>query len=443
MNYTETLQQIGDDAREMESTFRAARQLGNESQFAQAIDRLYQLSPQNMLYAAWHFRFENEGSTASSLTASLLSNRAIWQTAIIISIINGLIFWLLSDLERVVIFGKAPFLAFAWSPIYAILLMAFLGFAGKHSLPRWGALAAGLVLAVGYVIFATWWRGDVDLAHPVTTLLLIHLPALAIFATGYFVLWHEGSSLARFAALNKAIEVVITAGLFLAAGVLFTGLTIGLFSAIEIEPPEWMLRLFAAGGLGLVPVLATAAVYRPDLPPQEQSFSQGLSRLIALVLRILLPLALIVAVVYIVLIPFNFMRPFYNRETLIIYNVMLFAVLALIIAASPVHEADVPEGLRVWLRRGLLALAGFALIVAVYAMAAVLYRTWSDGFTPNRVAVIGWNLVNIGILGQLLYRQQQSDESNWLATLQSTVSSGLNWYVVWTVALMAVLPWVF
>ena len=76
-------------------------------------------------------------------------------------------------------------------------------------------------------------------------------------------------------------------------------------------------------------------------------------------------------------------------------------------------------------------------------MIAVLYRTWSDGFTPNRVAVIGWNLVNIGILGQLLYRQWRCQPAAWLATLHETVGNGLNWYVVWTVILMAVLPWVF
>lgn len=443
MNYTETVQQVGEDASALEKLFRTARQSGEETQFAQAMDTLYQLAPQNLLYAAWHYRFQEDETTAANRLTSLVSNRLVWQTALILSLINGVLFFLLSDMQKVVIFNDVPLLAVVWAPIYAIMLMAFLVFAGKHPLLRWITLAVGLALAAGYVISATWWRSDIKSDDPVIILLLIHLPALTLFATGFFVLRDENSSLARFAALNKAIETVITAGLFLAAGMLFTAITFGLFNAIDINPPDWVIRLFVAGGAGLVPVLAVAAVYRPDLPPQAQSFSQGLSRLIALVLRILLPLALVVAVVYIALIPFNFMRPFYNRETLIIYNVMLFAVLGLIVGATPVYETDVPESLRFWLRRGLLTLAALALLVAVYAMVAVLYRTWNDGFTPNRVTVIGWNLLNIGVLSQLLYRQQKCESADWLATLHKTVDSSLNWYVFWTLALMAVLPWVF
>ncbi|MFN8446204.1 MAG: hypothetical protein U0175_35770 [Caldilineaceae bacterium] len=442
MNYVDSLHQVGDNASQIESLFRSAQRSGETSKFAQAVDTLYQQTPQNLLYAAWHYRFV-EDEPALAPPSDFTATRTIWQTALILSVINGLLFWLLSDMQRVTVLDKVPLLAIVWAPIYAVILMAFLVFAGGRSLSRWLALGAGLAVAAAYPIGTAWWRQALRMEDPVSILLLIHLTALALYTTGFFVLWEERSSLARFAALNKAIETVITAGIFLAAGVLFTGVSYALFQALGIDPPDWVMHLFVAGGVGLVPVLAVAAVYRPDLPPQAQSFTQGLSRLIALVLRILLPLALVVAVVYVVLIPFNFMRPFENRETLIVYNVMLFAVLGLIVGATPVHEEDVPAALRSWLRRGLLTLAALALLVAVYAMAAVLYRTWSDGITPNRFAVIGWNLVNIALLVQLLYREWRSDASEWLATVHATVNTGLNWYVVWTVVLMIALPLLF
>jgi hypothetical protein len=63
------------------------------------------------------------------------------------------------------------------------------------------------------------------------------------------------------------------------------------------------------------------------------------------------------------------------------------------------------------------------------------------GFTPNRVTVIGWNLVNIGILSQLLYRQWRASAADWLAALQATVYNGLNWYVVWTIVLFLLVGW--
>src|SRR5439155_26115592 len=113
---------------------------------------------------------------------------------------------------------------------------------------------------------------------------------------------------------------------------------------------------------------------------------------------LLLPLTLAVLVVYIVFIPFNFMQPFYNREVLIAYNGMLFGVMALLVGATPVRDADVSPRLSLFLRRAMLAVAGLAALVSLYAMAAILYRTWQGGFTPNRVTVIGWNLVNIALL---------------------------------------------
>ena len=446
MNYTETIAQLGDDARQMENLFRSAQRSGEDAEFAQAIEALYALAPQNLLYAAWWHRLaaraNGEGDVPTSTTPGVAS-RIVWQTAIAIGVVNGLLFWWLSDVKNFPILDGVPFVAVVWAPLYAIFLTAFLLVTGRRSMRHWLILALGLTVAVVYVVAVARWRGDLALRSPVSLLLLIHLPALALYGTGFFVLWGDRSPLASFAALIKAIEAIITAGIFLAAGVLFTGLTFGLFQAIGIQPPDWMMRLFAAGGMGLVPVLAVAAIYRPDAPPQEQSFKQGLSWLIALVLRLMLPLALAVAIVYIALIPFNFMQPFRNRDTLIVYNAMLFAVFGLIVGATPVYETDVPVALRRWLRWGLLALTAFALLVAIYAMSAVIYRTWQAGLTPNRVTVIGWNLVNIGILGQLLYRQWRSNAANWLAALQATVNDGLNWYVIWTVALMLTIPWLF
>ena len=49
-----------------------------------------------------------------------------------------------------------------------------------------------------------------------------------------------------------------------------------------ITLPEVVLRLFIAGGGGLLPVIATAVIYNPTLPPGGQVFEDGLSKLVAL-----------------------------------------------------------------------------------------------------------------------------------------------------------------
>ncbi len=64
-------------------------------------------------------------------------------------------------------------------------------------------------------------------------------------------------------------------GLFVIAGGLFTGITVGLFEALDVEFPVLVVRLFVAGGGGLIPVVATAVIYDPTAPPAGQDFDQG------------------------------------------------------------------------------------------------------------------------------------------------------------------------
>jgi len=83
---------------------------------------------------------------------------------------------------------------------------------------------------------------------------------------------------------------------------------------------------------------------------------------------LLLPLTLIVLAIYLVAIPFYFSARLENRDVLIIYNLMLFAIVGLL--------------------------------------------------TPNRLTVIGWNSINIGILGSLIVTQIRAGREGWVEALQ-------------------------
>ena len=201
--------------------------------------------------------------------------------------------------------------------------------------------------------------------------------------------------------------------------------------------------MFIAGGGGLIPVVAAAVIYNPTVSPAEQAFDEGLSKLVALVMRILLPLTLLVLLVYLAFIPFNFRAPFENRDVLIIYNGMLFAVVVLVMGATPVSQADISPRLRNWLRSGLIAVAALALLVSLYALAAILYRTALDRLTPNRLAFIGWNVVNIGLLCLVLLFQARAGEGRWLQRLYRAYSAGTVAYTAWTLVVILALPWIF
>jgi drug/metabolite transporter superfamily protein YnfA len=128
---------------------------------------------------------------------------------------------------------------------------------------------------------------------------------------------------------------------------------------------------------------------------------------------------------------------------LIIYNGMLFAVIALLAGATPVSLADLSPRVARWLRLGIIAVAALALVVSLYALAAIVYRTAMDRLTPNRLAFIGWNVVNIGLLVLILFRQAQAKDDGWLHALQRAFSAGTVAYAAWTLAMILALPWLF
>jgi hypothetical protein len=247
----------------------------------------------------------------------------------------------------------------------------------------------------------------------------------------------------RFAFLIKSLEVVVMGGLFVIAGGLFTVITIALFDALDIAFPEVMQRLFIAGGGGLIPVVATAVIYDPTAPPAEQSFDEGLSKMVALLMRVLLPLTLVLLIVYLGFIPFNFRAPLDNRNVLITYNGMLFAVIALLVGATPVRPGDVSARLGRWLRLAIVAIAALALIVSLYALGAILYRTALDRLTPNRLTFIGWNVINVGLLGLVLLLQARAKPGQWIQALKRAYRAGTVAYAVWAVAMILAIPWLF
>jgi len=275
-------------------------------------------------------------------------------------------------------------------------------------------------------------------------LLVPHLALLAWASIGVCLIEVRSSAASgaanRFAFLVKSIDVFVTGGVYLIAGVAFGAITLGMFAALSIEPPEVLMRLIAIGGAGLIPVIAVATIYDPLLDPQDQDFKQGLSRFIATLMRLLLPLTLGVLVIYLFVIPFNFLEPFKNRDVLIVYNAMLFAIMGLLVGATPLSLEEVSPRLGQALRWGILAVAVLAVLVSLYAVSALVYRTADGGPTINRLTMLGWNAINIALLVLLIIRQLGKGAQAWNERIQGVFSQGAYAYVVWSLFVVLVMP---
>ncbi len=446
MSYHELVTTLGDDAEQLETAYQAALKAGQADAFRQAIDARRTAAPQNQLYAAWYYRLHYAAAQAKGAFVK-------WGWVIPLGLLNGLLFWWLSDESRYGIdiagFGQEPAtsslptLLLLVGPIAALFVLVYLTAAGRR---RWSlaALISGVLLAAAaYVLWLYPRLGTRPFQEQYLTLMAMHLPLLAWAGVGAFLVASHRDPGNRFAFLIKSLEVFIMGGLFAIAGGLFTGITIGLFEALGVQLPELVMRLFIAGGGGLLPVVATAVIYNAAASPAGQAFDEGLSKLVALLMRVLLPLTLLVLVVYLAFIPFNFREPFDNRDVLIIYNGMLFAVIALLAGATPVTLAETSPRVARWLRLGIIAVASLALVVSLYALAAIVYRTAMDRLTPNRLAFIGWNVINIGLLALLLLLQTRAKTAEWLHALHRAFSVGTVAYTAWTLAMILAIPWLF
>jgi hypothetical protein len=61
----------------------------------------------------------------------------------------------------------------------------------------------------------------------------------------------------------------------------------------------------------------------------------------------------------------------------------------------------------------------------------------------NRATIIGWNVVNIGILVALLYRQLRPGQNGWASSIQAVIAGGAIAYVAWAAVVALGLPWLF
>jgi hypothetical protein len=446
MQYLTKIQENAHDAGALETLFRQAVSTRQEHEFKDDLEECYLQAQDEPLYAAWHYRLQEPAQPGKLASAGVN-----WRLALPIGLVLGVVYFLLLD-QR---FMATPF-AGGWIPVWigplaALALIGYLALAGSK---RWQWPVIVGVILMGLSTYATLFtvplaRLAANQASPGTPpqyliLAILHVMGCAVLAVLWVATGRRSEPIGRFAVLIKAIEVIITAGLLSSLGGFAMMLAVGLFGALGIRfESEIYFRLAAGIAGGFIPLIATAIIYDPRLQPHMQDFSRGFSKVVAILLRLLLPLALVGLLVYIAVIPFYFWEPFKNRDVLIIYNIFLFAVLGMIVGATPLKQEGIPSNQQKLLRIGLFSVAGLAALISLYALAAIMYRTALSGFTPNRLTVLGWNIINIGLLLLLLFRQMKADSEHWLSALHRTFSDGIIAYSVWMGVNLIILPLLF
>ena len=226
-------------------------------------------------------------------------------------------------------------------------------------------------------------------------------------------------------------ELIIMTGLILIAGGMLTAITIGLFTAIEINIEEFYFEYVVVLGSVAAPIVAFYLI---------RVYPSLTSKIAPVIARVFTPLVLVTLAIYLVTLVFSSANIRDDRELLLLINVMLVAILALIVFSISELDKAKEKNVHVLV---LLLLAALAIVVNAIALTGILSRL-AGGFTPNRTVVLISNVlifVNLILMAKDLFRAYFYGKP--LNALERTIAKYLTIYAAWTIVVIFILPFVF
>jgi hypothetical protein len=317
----------------------------------------------------------------------------------------------------------------------ALVLLALAVYFWLEDRDRRG-LVAGLVLAAVATAFVSLLPGDAEGFTDSVVMALIHLPILFWALLGFVFTggaWRDAEQRIRFVRYNG--ELLILASLVALGGIVFSALTVALFQLVSRDSEataEWYVQNIGVIGAASVPLAGT---YLYDAVIDERT---GIASVLA---RVFAPLFLLMTGTYLVMSFSSGQNPFVDRDFLITVNGLLVVVLGM--AVFSIVERGEQTELQ-WIDYINVALLVVTLAIDLIALSAILFRLTSYGLTPNRVVVLGANLVVMTHLAWTcraylgLIRKKGG-----MAEVRRAVTGYLPVYAGWAVIVTFVLPFLF
>ncbi len=226
-------------------------------------------------------------------------------------------------------------------------------------------------------------------------------------------------------------ELFIYYVLIALGGGVLVGITMAMFGAIGLDL-EWFVEDW-------IPSAALGAVLVGSwLVEAKQSVIENMAPVLT---RLFTPLFAVTLLIFLVTMGWTGRGIDIERDVLIAFDLLLVLVLALLLYSVSARERDAPRDISDLL---LVVLVISALVTDAVALAAIGARISEFGFTPNRVAALGENvilLVNLGWSAWLYLRFVGGRGT--FAELERWQTGYLPVYSVWAALVVVVFPLLF
>jgi hypothetical protein len=265
-------------------------------------------------------------------------------------------------------------------------------------------------------------------------LTVLHLP-IALWLTAIGIAYVGGrwfSSGRRMDFVRFSGELAIYYVLIALGGGVMTAFTFMMFSSIDMNP-DWFV------GGWLIPCGAAGAVIIGSwLVEAKQRVIENMAPVLT---RLFTPLFTMLLLVFLVTMAWTGNPINVRRDVLIGFDLLLAVVVGLVLYAASARDPQAPPNFFDGLQ---LVLVVSALVVDVVALTAIALRISEFGFTPNRVAALGENLILLVNLAWTagLYASFLRHRGSF-AALERWQLAYLPVYAIWAALVVVVFPPVF
>ncbi|HCN83577.1 MAG TPA: hypothetical protein DIT07_08130, partial [Sphingobacteriaceae bacterium] len=227
-------------------------------------------------------------------------------------------------------------------------------------------------------------------------------------------------------------DLVVMTTLILISGGIMSGITVGLFSLIGLDIKEFYFNYVGIFGLAAAPVAGT---YLTQTNPQL------VGKVSPVIAKIFSPLVLVMLIIYLTAMIYSGKDPYNDREFLMIFNALLIGVMAIIFFSVAETARSAKNQTEIWI---LFLLSIVTIIVNGIALSAILFRISEFGITPNRLAVLGSNvliLINLILVTRQLFLALSKKAE--ISGVGKAIAFCLPIYFVWTIIVTFLFPLLF
>jgi hypothetical protein len=261
----------------------------------------------------------------------------------------------------------------------------------------------------------------------------LHLPVFLWVLVGLAYTGNEyglGSARLSYLKFNGEFAIIYTSmGI---CGIILSLLTISLFQYIGLSIEDFYLANVVEFGAAALAIVAAYLILR------NLKLAKNIAPYLA---KIFSPLVLATLVAYLIAVVWVGKNPFLDRNFLLSFNIILFIVLGVTIYSISESGADERKTISDYINCALIMLS---LVIDTVALSAILFRLTSYGITPNRIAVLGVNiLIWANLIWITLSYLRFLRNKNGVSIVQDSVTKFLPVYGLWAAFVTFAFPLIF